>query len=84
MKAFLKALAKEGVLSIVVLVLLCVLVWFGGSLFADEDNDLVKIRIIIIVVLLSIWVIPAISSPPWTARYVPDSKRCISQPKRSR
>ncbi|MEE9312939.1 MAG: type VI secretion system membrane subunit TssM, partial [Planctomycetota bacterium] len=57
MKAFLKALAKEGVLSIVVLVLLCVLVWFGGSLFADEDNDLVKIRIVIIVVLLSFWVI---------------------------
>ncbi|MCF6228430.1 MAG: type VI secretion system membrane subunit TssM, partial [Planctomycetes bacterium] len=56
MKAFLKALAKEGVLSIVVLVILCVLVWFGGSLFADEDNDLVKVRIIIIVVLLSIWV----------------------------
>ncbi|MBZ0134864.1 MAG: type VI secretion system membrane subunit TssM [Planctomycetes bacterium] len=57
MRAFLGALMKEGVISIVVLVLLCLLVWFGGQFLADEQNDLVKERILIIAVLIGIFLV---------------------------
>lgn len=57
MRAFLGALMKEGVISIVVLILLCLLVWFGGAYLADEQNDLIKERILIIAILIGIFLV---------------------------
>lgn len=57
MRAFLSALMKEGVISIVVLVLLCLLVWFGGEFLADEENNLIKERILIIAILIGIFLV---------------------------
>jgi type VI secretion system IcmF/VasK family protein len=48
---------KEGVISIVVLVLLCLLVWIGGEFLKTEDNDLFKERIAIIAVLIGIFLV---------------------------
>ena len=57
MRAFLGALMKEGVISIVVLILLCLLVWFGGEFLADEENDLIKERILVIAILIGIFLV---------------------------
>lgn len=57
MRSFLSALMREGVISIVVLVLLCLLVWFGGEFLASEEDPLIKERIAIIAVLLGLWVL---------------------------
>ncbi len=53
MRAFLSALMREGVVSIVVLALLCLLVWFGGMYLGMEQGH----RILIILALLSIWAV---------------------------
>lgn len=57
MRQFLSALMKEGVISIVVLILLCLLVWIGGEFLKTEDNDLFKERIAIIAVLIGIFLV---------------------------
>ncbi|MEZ5991250.1 MAG: type VI secretion system membrane subunit TssM [Planctomycetota bacterium] len=57
MRSFLAALMKEGVISIVVLILLCLLVWFGGEYLKTEDNDLFKERILIIAILIGIFLL---------------------------
>lgn len=57
MRSFLAALLKEGVISIVVLILLCLLVWFGGEYLKTEDNDLFKERILIIAILIGIFMV---------------------------
>ncbi len=51
MRSLLSALMKEGVVSIVLLVILCVLVWFGGMYLETPE----KTRIAIICVLLALW-----------------------------
>jgi type VI secretion system protein ImpL len=53
----LSALMKEGVLSIVVLILLIALVWFGGEFLKTPENDLFKERVAIIAVLIGIFLV---------------------------
>jgi len=57
MRQFLSALMKEGVISIVVLILLCLLVWIGGEFLKTEDNDLFKERIAIIAALIGLFLV---------------------------
>ncbi|MCC6464574.1 MAG: type VI secretion system membrane subunit TssM [Planctomycetes bacterium] len=57
MKSLLAALFKEGVISVVVLIILLALVWLGGEYFKTADNDLMKERIGISVVLLSLFAV---------------------------
>jgi len=52
MKALFSALLKEGMVSIVVLIILCLLVWFGGAYLETPE----KTRIAVICGLLGIWV----------------------------
>ncbi|NUO17116.1 MAG: hypothetical protein HUU03_11820, partial [Planctomycetaceae bacterium] len=53
MKALLGALAKEGMLSIVVLIVLVALTWMGGE-YLEWD---VKLRVLIIIGLLAVFLI---------------------------
>ncbi|MCB9893614.1 MAG: type VI secretion system membrane subunit TssM [Planctomycetes bacterium] len=57
MRQVLSALMKEGVISVVVLILLCLLVWFGGMYLESEPNEYLKTRIAIIAVLIGIFLV---------------------------